>query len=201
MLRVAARGLLIALSFESAANASEPSSLVGTLTTDGLSFISFGDREIVAIPPGSTLRFRFGPPQADGSVPCSIGPDDVSIAPIALASGQGVLHYGLAGVASGTLRFRPGGADLELSARVKVAIERPEGGGSTEYSMAFTTKEARASSLDRSDTVAVEGAPVPLNARYVQLVAATTNKEAAFPEPGAAVYTVISGTFDRLPSP
>jgi hypothetical protein len=30
-------------------------------------------------------------------------------------------------------------------------------------------------------------------------VGATTNQENAFPEPGAAVYTVLSGSFDRVP--
>jgi len=34
---------------------------------------------------------------------------------------------------------------------------------------------------------------------YGQIVGATTNRENAFPEPGAAVYTVLSGIFDRLP--
>ena len=34
---------------------------------------------------------------------------------------------------------------------------------------------------------------------YGQIVGATTNKENAFPEPGAAVYTVLSGSFDQVP--
>ena len=34
---------------------------------------------------------------------------------------------------------------------------------------------------------------------YGQLVGATTNKTNAFPEPGTAVYTVLSGRFDRVP--
>jgi hypothetical protein len=33
---------------------------IGTMTLDGLSFISFGDQEVLPIPPGSTVRFRFG---------------------------------------------------------------------------------------------------------------------------------------------
>jgi hypothetical protein len=37
-------------------------------------------------------------------------------------------------------------------------------------------------------------------ANHVQLVGATTNKANAVPEPGAAVYVVLSGTFDRVPS-
>jgi len=32
-----------------------------------------------------------------------------------------------------------------------------------------------------------------------QLVGATVNETHAFPEPGTAVYTVLSGQFDRLP--
>lgn len=34
---------------------------------------------------------------------------------------------------------------------------------------------------------------------YGQIVGATTNETNAFPEPGAAVYTVLSGSFDRVP--
>jgi hypothetical protein len=34
---------------------------------------------------------------------------------------------------------------------------------------------------------------------YGQLVGATTNQANAFPEPGTAVYTVLSGRFDRIP--
>jgi hypothetical protein len=34
---------------------------------------------------------------------------------------------------------------------------------------------------------------------YAQIVGATTNKENAYPAPGAAVYTVLSGRFDRVP--
>jgi hypothetical protein len=37
------------------------------------------------------------------------------------------------------------------------------------------------------------------SARYAQIVGATTNEENAFPAPGAAVYTVLSGSFDRVP--
>ena len=34
---------------------------------------------------------------------------------------------------------------------------------------------------------------------YAQIVGATTNEENAFPAPGAAVYTVLSGSFDQVP--
>jgi hypothetical protein len=34
---------------------------------------------------------------------------------------------------------------------------------------------------------------------YGQLVGATTNKTNAFPKPGTAVYTVLSGRFDPIP--
>ena len=47
--------------------------------------------------------------------------------------------------------------------------------------------------------------PVPTPVRlaegteYVQIVGATTNKEAAFPAPGTAVYTLLSGNFAGMP--
>ena len=35
---------------------------------------------------------------------------------------------------------------------------------------------------------------------HEQLVGATVNKQNAFPKPGTAVYTVLSGQFDQLPA-
>jgi len=34
---------------------------------------------------------------------------------------------------------------------------------------------------------------------YAQIVGATTNEENAYPPPGTAVYTVLSGSFDQVP--
>ena len=36
-------------------------------------------------------------------------------------------------------------------------------------------------------------------AKHVQIVGATANREDAFPKPGVAVYTVLSGQFDQVP--
>jgi hypothetical protein len=33
----------------------------------------------------------------------------------------------------------------------------------------------------------------------MQLVGAATNRDSAYPGPGAAVYTVLSGALDRMP--
>lgn len=43
------------------------------------------------------------------------------------------------------------------------------------------------------------GARVGEGAWYTQIVGAATNRATAFPEPGAAVYTVLSGSFDQMP--
>jgi hypothetical protein len=48
-------------------------------------------------------------------------------------------------------------------------------------------------------TLGVDGLRLVESARYAQIVGATTNRANAFPEPGAAVYTVLSGSFDRVP--
>jgi hypothetical protein len=50
---------------------------------------------------------------------------------------------------------------------------------------------------DRAPTpVQVTGARIVPGARYVQLVGATLNKPNAVPQPGTAVYKVLSGSFD-----
>ena len=58
---------------------------------------------------------------------------------------------------------------------------------------------ASASNAQRTDSVAVTGMRLVDGVCYAQIVGATTNKENAYPEPGAAVYTVLSGTFDQVP--
>ena len=63
----------------------------------------------------------------------------------------------------------------------------------------WTTEAASSTSSSGDVNVSVTGLRVVESARYVQLVGATVNKTNAYPEPGTAVYTVLSGTFDQLP--
>jgi hypothetical protein len=72
-------------------------------------------------------------------------------------------------------------------------------GGSYEYTIPFTTESRSASDSAGSEQLAVDGMRIVENAWYGQIVGATTNRDGAFPEPGAAVYTVLSGSFDRIP--
>ena len=62
---------------------------VSTFSLDALSFISFGDQQILLPASGSSVRFHFGAPAADGSIPFTIAPSDVSIAPIPLPAERG----------------------------------------------------------------------------------------------------------------
>jgi hypothetical protein len=175
--------------------------VVATLALDSLSFVSFGDREMLGIPAGSTVRFRFGAPSRDGGVPFTIQPGDVAIGPIPLPAQRGDLLYGLAGPASGTLRRGDDGRFvIEFSATVSATLSSLEGGGTNTYPVRFTTEKAVAQAGDGSAPIAVEGMRVVSGARSVQLVAGATNQANSLIEPKAAVYTVLSGTFDRLPA-
>ena len=187
---------LITLAATGTARAEET---VGTFRLDGLSFISFGDRQLLVPPTGSTIVFRFGTPNEDGSVPFKIQPGDVSIAPIPLPSGKGTLKYQLVAPAFGFVRPTENGRKIEFSAAVAATLDAPEGSGTYKYTMSFTTEAAAASNVQRTHSVAVSGMRLVDRAGYAQIVGATTNKENAYPEPGAAVYTVLSGSFDRVP--
>jgi hypothetical protein len=68
------------------------------------------------------------------------------------------------------------------------------------YRLRFTTGTAEATNATQTETVAVEGSAVATS-NHVRLVGAATNDPDAFPAPGEAVYAVLSGTFDWLPSP
>ena len=56
-----------------------------------------------------------------------------------------------------------------------------------------------ASNAQHTDSVSVRGMRLVDGVWYAQIVGATTNKENAYPAPGAAVYTVLSGSFDQVP--
>jgi hypothetical protein len=190
--------LVVVLLISSSATADE---LVATLSLDGLSFLSFEDQRVLSIPAGSVMRFHFADSSGAGSVDFTLGPGDVSIAPISLPGSADTLSYGLGSGASGSLRrMSDGSVAIEFSASVAVTLTRPEGVSTHRYPMHFTTDRASAANADGSRTVQVEGVDVVLGARYVQLVGATTNHEAAPIEPGAAAYAVLSGSFDVLPS-
>ena len=171
---------------------------VGTFTLDGLSYISFGDDEILYLPAGSTLRFRFGEAAADGSTSFTIQPADVAIGDVSVPSG-GVLRYGMARPASGTIRSTAEGRRIDFTATVRATLDRGADSGSFDYAIPFTTEAAAASNRPGTEMLAVSGMRLVDGAWYGQIVGATTNKENAFPEPGAAVYTVLSGSFDQVP--
>ena len=172
---------------------------LGTFRLDGLSFVSFGDQQFLFPESGATIVFRFGTPNEDGSVPFEIHPADVSIAPIPLPSGQGTLRYSLVATAFGFVRPTEDGRRIEFNAAVAATLDAPEGSGSYTYTVPFTTETAAASNAQRTDSVAVSGMRLVDGVWYAQIVGATTNQENAFPEPGAAVYTVLSGSFDQVP--
>jgi hypothetical protein len=172
---------------------------IGTFRLDGLSFVSFGDRQFLFPESGSTIRFRFGTPNDDGSVPFRIQPADVSIAPIPLPSGKGTLKYQLVATAFGFVRPTENGRKIEFNAAVAATLDAPEGSGAYTYTVPFTTETRTVSNAARTDSLSVTGMRLVEGVWYAQIVGATTNKENAFPEPGAAVYTVLSGSFDRVP--
>ncbi|MGH2667762.1 MAG: hypothetical protein ACRDH5_01335 [bacterium] len=168
---------------------------VGTLTLDSLSFVSFQDEQVLPLT-GGTVTFHFGTAQQDGSIPFSIGPGDVSIPEISLASGER-LRYGLASTSSGRLRPSVTGHIVEFDATVTATLTSGEESGTLRYPVPFTTETVSAQSGAHS--VSVTGVRIVPAVRYTQLVGATVNKPDAVPKPGTAVYTVLSGSFDRLP--
>jgi len=174
--------------------------MLGTLTLDSLSFISFEDEQTFSLPAGSTLQFQFGSPNSNGSLPFTISPSGLSIAPIDLPGGTGSLLYGLAGTATGLVTPATGGHIIQFTANVSASMEGQNGStGSYTYSMPFTTETAAATDILGLTTVERTGVRLVDGVWYVQIVAATTNKENAFPAPGTAVYSVLSGQFDQLP--
>lgn len=178
------------------ANAQEQTA---TLTLDGLSYISFGERRTFSLD-GGTIMFRFGSSN-DRGLPFTIEPSDVAIPAISLGDGT-QLQYGIASVASGSIiRNRAGEPTVTLDATLTSGLVDSE--AQHRYPLQFTTEDASASSAptaDRASSVNITGMRLVEGARYVQLVGATTNRLDTELESGAAVSAVLSGTFDFLPA-
>jgi hypothetical protein len=91
------------------------------------------------------------------------------------------------------------GRKITFTATVRASLSDTPRAGSYEYEIPFSTEAAAASNAAGTDSVSVTGMRLVDNVWYGQLVGATTNKTNAFPEPGTAVYTVLSGRFDQIP--
>jgi hypothetical protein len=182
-----------------AAASARSDELVATLTLDGLSFVSFQDEETIPLPSGSTIRFRFAAPQSSEAAAFTIRPEDVSIEPVSLSNGRS-LRYGMSGPATGSVRKAGAEWILQFQGEISATLQKDgEDAGTSVYSIPFTTETVSASNLMRTESVEVTGLRLVDGAWYAQIVGATVNERNAYPKPGAAVYTVLSGTFDRFP--
>jgi hypothetical protein len=173
--------------------------MVSVLTLDALSYISFQDEQVLVLESGSTIRFHFADPNPDGSVPFTISPADITIPTVAIPGTSKTLDYGLASPASGTLVTTGTGGRIEFHANVSATLNGPSGSGSFSYGIPFSTESASAVNATGTEAVQVAGLRAVEGVWYVQLVGATVNRTNAFPKPGTAVYTVLSGMFDQLP--
>jgi len=192
-------GLSFILGLLAASGPARAEETVGTFTLDGLSFVSFGDQQYLFPATGSTLRFHFLNVNEDGSIPFTLEPSELSIAPIPLPSGSGTLTYHLVAPVTGFMRPTAEGRKIEFTAPIAAVLDAPEGTGYYTYTVPFTTETVAASNFQHTDTLAVTGMRLVSGVWYAQIVGATTNKENAFPAPGAAVTTVLSGSFDQVP--
>jgi hypothetical protein len=180
-----------------AAGAEEP--FVATFRLDPFSVVSFGDQEIYPLPEGSEIQFEFAPSGAPGSRGFSIRPSEALIKPMPLRGVGESMQFTLARTATGVMRRAPeGGLVIEIDAYVTVTLDHPDTPGWKRLPIRLTTESAQARSRDGRQVIDVAGGRVA--GRGVQLVGATTNSDADHPKPGAAVYVVLSGVFDRLPS-
>jgi hypothetical protein len=87
---------------------------------------------------------------------------------------------------------------IEMDAQVDATLDHPEMPGVTRLPIHFTTESAQARSLAGDEVIDVTGERV--SGLGIQLVGTATNTAADYPRPGAAVYVILSGAFDRLPA-
>jgi hypothetical protein len=170
---------------------------VTTLRLDDQAYVSYSDTQNVKLSSGSSIRFRLGSASADGSIPITVKPSDVSIAPIPVAEGT-TIQYALRETAIGSLRSVGGSRQIELSATLVASLRESPETPPVAYELVFTTGRAHATNTGGTESVMLDG-EAPAESNRVSLVGAATNRPDAFPAPGEAVYAVLSGTFDWLP--
>jgi hypothetical protein len=188
--------LLALVSVPSPSEAGEP--FLSTLRLDPFSIVSFGDQEVYQLPEGSEIVFEFSAAEGTGSLGFQIRPRNALIAPIGLRREDESLRFTLARSAGGVMRLASDGRPiLEIDAYVVVTLDHPESPGSKRLPIHFTTESARARSLAGDRVIDVSGGRI--SGRGVQLVGVATNAEDDYPRPGAPVYVILSGAFDRLP--
>jgi hypothetical protein len=91
-------------------------------------------------------------------------------------------------------------SQTELVATLVARLRESTESAPVAYRLRFTTGTAEATNAAQTEVVEIEGAPAAAP-NQVRLVGAATNDPDAFPAPGEAVYAVLSGAFDWLPSP
>lgn len=174
--------------------------LEATLTLDALSFLSFDDTWNHSLPTQGAITFRFESPDERGRVPFTIRPEDLAFPRFALSGPQETLTLRLALPASGVLRRAPNRRPIvEFDALISGTLERPAGSKSGTFSVFFTTETAVAHDLTGSRVRQIPGMRIDEASRSVQLVATTSAEADDAPRPGAMIYAILSGRFDRLP--
>jgi hypothetical protein len=169
-----------------------------TLRLDPFSLVSFGDQEIYALPEGSEIEFEFAAAEGKGSIGFTIEPRAALLEPIPLRYEDESLRFSLGRRASGLMKLGDDGRlVMEIDAYVVVTLEHPELAGEKRLPVHLTTESAEARSLSGDRVLPVSGGRI--SGKGVQLVGTATNAEDDYPRPGAPVYVVLSGSFDRLP--
>jgi hypothetical protein len=189
--------LFVAAIVSPPSRASDP--FVATLRLDPFSIVSFGDEEVYQLPEGSEIKFEFPAAEGSGSLGFVIHPRDALIGRLPLQRQGESLLFTLARTATGVMRVGSDGRLIvEINAHVNATLDHPEMPGLTKLPIHFTTESAKARSLAGDRVIDVAGGRV--SGRAVQLVGTATNTAADYPKPGAAVYVILSGVFDRLPA-
>lgn len=173
---------------------------VATLTLDDNSIVSFEETEAYSVQPGTTIRFQFSATTVEGRTAVWIALSDLSVGPLTLRSSDEKLLFSLAAPATGVVsRAEDGSLSVEMKALVNITLVQPEGSSMKTIPLRFTTETAEGQNLSGTTRVSLSGARLDPSTRAIELVGTSATPENGYPVPDAAVYVILSGTFDQLP--
>jgi hypothetical protein len=198
MLRIAAIFLLFGswapATFGQAASP-QPMELVFTL--NALSHVSFDDQLVLPIAAGEKLHLLSYPHQDGSAAALRVPRAGLGTRSVSIPGGSRLFAVELLGQGKGAMRSDENGSlVIELDLVVRLESEA----GRRDWPLHLTTEGVESWNAQGTKRFAVEGSRVDPASKVVQLVGSTsagTDNEVAR---GAAIYLVLSGTFDRVPS-
>jgi len=181
--------------------AATPEAAVMVMTLDSISHVSFDDELILPIGAGRTIRFLTYAHEGRNAVSLRVDPSGIGSSKLSLGRDKGDLTAELVEEGKGFLRAAgDGGLVMELDIVIRVTSSTSSEVAVREFPLHLTTEPVEGWNAEGTKRFNLAGTRVASATRIVQLVGKSTAGKDGGPVPGAAIYVVLSGVLDTIPT-